>query len=133
MAAPPAVVGIDVANAPRATARRPTGARWAITNAETGMAALVVRLQALPPTLMGLEATGGYHRAGVAALAAAAWPAWGSIPARDVATARGPWANTAARETHVVAPFAAAVRPGPRPLPDVQTEERCALLARRRP
>jgi hypothetical protein len=36
------------------------------------MAALVVRLQALQPTLIVGEATGGDHRAVVAALAAAA-------------------------------------------------------------
>jgi transposase len=65
-------VGIDVAKAQLDIALRPTGERWTVPNDETGMAPLVGRLQAVQPTLMVLEATGGYHRAVVAALAAAA-------------------------------------------------------------
>jgi transposase len=65
------VVGIDVAKAQLDMALRPTGERWAVANDEAGMAALVARLQALLPTLIVLEATGGYQRAVVAALAAA--------------------------------------------------------------
>jgi transposase len=134
MSAPQYFVGIDVAKAPRDIALRPTGERWAVSNGETGSAALVVRLQALQPMLMGLEATGGYHRAVVAALAAAAWPlvVVNSRQVRDFAKAPGPWANTDALEARAVAHFAAAVRPAPRPLPDAQTEELRALLARRR-
>ena len=65
-------VGIDVAKAQRDSAGRPTGARWAVGHDAPGMAALVVRLQAVQPTLMVLEATGGSQRAVVAARAAAA-------------------------------------------------------------
>jgi transposase len=61
-----------VAKAPLDIALRPTGARWAVTNAAPGMAARVAWLQAAQPTLIVLEATGGSHRAVVAALAAAA-------------------------------------------------------------
>jgi transposase len=68
------VVGIDVAKAQLDMALRPTGERWAVANDEAGMAALVARLQALLPTLIVLEATGGYQRAVVAALAAAGLP-----------------------------------------------------------
>lgn len=60
-------VGVDGAKAQRDIALRPTGARWAVTNDETGIAALVTRLHAVQPTLIGLAATGGYHRAVVAA------------------------------------------------------------------
>ena len=83
MAAPPVFVGLDVAKAQLALALRPTGARGAVTNDETGMAALVVQLQALQPTLSGLEATGGYHRAVGAALGAAALPIVVVHPRRD--------------------------------------------------
>jgi transposase len=41
-------------------------------------------------------------------------------------------AKTDALDAHAVAHFAEAVRPVPRPLPDAQTEELRALLARRR-
>src|SRR5262245_28707904 len=93
-------VGIDVANAPLDSALRPTGERWAVQNEETGIAALVGRLQAVQPALMVLEATGGDHRAVVAALAAAAWPLVVVHPrqVRDFAKATGQLATTAALE-----------------------------------
>jgi transposase len=71
----------------------------------------------------------------VAALAAAAIPIVVVNPRqrRDVAKATGQLANTAALEARAVAPFAGAVRPTPRRLPDAQTEEWRARLARRRP
>ena len=74
MSATPCFVGIDVAKAQLDMALRPTDERWAVANDDAGIAALVARLQALPPTLIVLEATGGYQRAVVAALAAAGCP-----------------------------------------------------------
>jgi transposase len=84
--------------------------------------------------LIVLEATGGYHRAVVAALAAAALPLVVVNPrqVRDFAQATGQLAKTDKLDARAVAPVAEAVRPAPRPLPDTQTEERRALLARRR-
>jgi transposase len=125
---------MDVAKAQLDIALRPPGARWTVMNDETGMAALVVQLQAMQPTLMVLEATGGYHRAVVAALAAAALPIVVVNPrqVRDCAKAPGQLAKTDPLEARAVAHFAEAVRPVPRPLPDAQTEELRAVLARRR-
>lgn len=99
------------------------------------MAALVARLQALLPTLMVLEATGGYQRAVVAALAAARLPVAVVNPrqARDFAKATGQLAKTDALDARALAQFAEAVRPPPRPLADAQADELRALLARRRP
>jgi transposase len=127
-------VGIDVAKAQLDIALRPMGERWAVPNDETGIAALVGRLQAVQPTLIVLEATGGYHRAVVAALAAAALPLVVVNPrqVRDFAKATGQLAKTDALDARAVAHFAEAVRPALRPLPDAQTEELRALLARRR-
>jgi transposase len=127
-------VGIDVAKAHLDIALRPTGERWAVTNEETGIAALVTRLQTAQPTLIVLEATGGYHRAVVAALVAAALPVVVVNPrqVRDFAKATGQLAKTDALDARAVAHFAEAGRPAPRPLPDAQTEELRALLARRR-
>ena len=71
MATPQLFVGVDVAKAQLDVALRPTGERWAVANDDAGIAALVARLQAVQPTLIVLEATGGYQRAVVAALAAA--------------------------------------------------------------
>jgi transposase len=74
MSAPQLFVGVDVAKAQLDIAVRPTGERWAVANDDAGMATLVARLQAIQPTLMVFEATGGYQRAVVAALAATGLP-----------------------------------------------------------
>ena len=58
MSATPYFVGIDVAKAQLDIALRPSGERWTVTNDDAGIAALVARLQAVPPTLIVLEATG---------------------------------------------------------------------------
>jgi transposase len=135
MSATPCVVGIDVVQAQLDIALRPTGERWAVAHDDVGMAALVAQLQAMPPTLIVLEATGGYQRAVVAALAAAGLPVAVVNPrqARDLAKATGQLANTHALDARAFAHVAEAVRPTPRPLPDAQAGELRALLARRRP
>lgn len=127
-------VGIDVAKAQLDIALRPMGARWALTNDDTGSAALVTQLQAVQPVLIVLEATGGYQRAVVAALAAAALPVVVVNPrqARNFAKATGQLAKTDALDARALAHFAEVIRPTPRPVSDVQTEELRALLARRR-
>jgi transposase len=134
MSQPQLFGGLDVATAQLDMAVRPTGDRWAVTHEETGIAALVAPLQTRAPTLMVLEATGGDQRAVGAALAAGL-PVVVVNPrqARDVAQATGQLAKTDGRDARTVAHVAAAVRPPPRPLPDAPTEERRALLARRRP
>jgi transposase len=135
MSAPPCFVGIDVAKAQLDIALRPTGERWGVVNDDAGIAALVARLQDLQPTLIVLEATGGYQRAVVAALAAAGLSIAVVNPrqARDFAKATGQLAKTETLDARALAPFAEAVRPTPRPLPDAQADELRALLARRRP
>ncbi len=116
-------------------ALRPTGERWAVANDDAGMAPLVARLQAVQPTLLVCEATGGYQRAVVAALAATGLPVAvvNPRPARDCANATGPLAKTDALEARALAHVAEAVRPTPRPLPDAPADALRALLARRRP
>jgi transposase len=134
MSTPPLFVGIDVAKAQLDIALRPTGERWAVANDDTEIAALVARLQAVHPTLIVLEATGGDQRAAVAALVAAGLPVAVVNPrhARDFAKATGQLAKTDPLDARALAHFAEAVRPTPRPLPDAQAEELRALLARRR-
>jgi transposase len=134
MSAPHLCVGMDVATAHLDMAVRPSGERWAVATDAPGMAALVVRRQAVPPPLMVLDATGGYQRAVVAALAAATVPVVVVNPRQvwDFAKATGQLANTDALAARAVAHVAEAVRPTARPLPDAQTEERRALVAWRR-
>jgi len=127
-------VGLDVAKAHLDMALRPAGTRWTVANDDAGIADLVTQLQGVCPTLMVLEATGGLQRTAVAALTAAALPVVVINPrqARDVAKATGQWATPDALDARALAPCAEAMRPEPRPVPDAQTEERRALLARRR-
>lgn len=68
----PGFLGMEVAQAPLDRAVRPSGARWTVPHAAAGVAPLVAQGQALPPTLMVLEATGGLERAATAAVEARA-------------------------------------------------------------
>src|SRR6266699_5642039 len=131
----PCFVGIDVAKAQLDIALRPAGERWAVPNDASGIAPLVDRLQALHPTLIVLEATGGLERAATAALAAAGLPVVVVNPrqARDFARATGQLAKTDALDARALAHFADVIRPTPRSLPDAQTQELRALLGRRQP
>src|SRR4029450_5593289 len=127
-------VGLDGAQAQLDIAVRPTGERWAVINEEAGITGLGARLHAVGPALSVLEATGGYQRAVVAALAAAGLPVVVVNPrqGRDFGKARGQRAKTDVLDARALAHFADAVRPAPRPWPDAQTEELRALRARRR-
>src|SRR2546426_841405 len=63
-------VFVDVAKAELVVALRPGGESWTVTNDETGILRLLQRLRPQAPALVVFEATGGYERAAVAALAA---------------------------------------------------------------
>jgi transposase len=127
-------VGIDVARASLDIATRPTGEGWHVGNDSTGISALVARLQAIEPTLIVLEATGGLEVAVLAALGSVGLPAVAVNPrqVRDFAKAVGKLAKTDALDAQVLAHFADAVRPAVRPLPDAATRELSALVTRRR-
>src|SRR5262245_33181812 len=131
----PCFVGIDVAKAQWDIAVRPAGERWTVPHDADGVVTLVERWQALHPTLMVLEATGGLERSATAALATAGLPVVLVHPrqARACARATGPWATTEAVDARALAHCADVIRPTPRPLPDPQTQARRALLSRRQP
>jgi transposase len=134
MVSPHVFVGIDVAKAHLDIALRPTGARWTVANDDAGIAALVTQLQGVKPPLIVLEATGGLQRPVVAALTIASLPVVVVNPrqVRDFAKATGQLAKTDALDARALAHFAEAIRPTPRPVPDAQTADLRALLARRR-
>ena len=129
----PCFLGIDVAKAQLDIAVRPSGECWAVPNDASGVAALVDRVQALQPTLIVLEATGGLERAVTSALATAGLPVVvvNPRPVRDFARATGQLAKTEALDARALAHCADVIRPTPRPLPDAQTQELRALLGRR--
>jgi transposase len=133
-AVPTAYVGIDVAKDNLDVHVRPTGRAFRVAHDEAGFAALLVQLQDLQPTALVLEATGGYEVPVVAALAAAglAPAVVNPRPVRRFAEGVGRRAKTDALDAAVLAHFAAAVRPEPRPVPDADARALGELLARRR-
>jgi transposase len=126
-------VGIDVAKTHLDVAIE-GGQYWRVATDEEGISGLVHELRGLHPTLVVLEATGGYERGVTAALADAGIPVAVVNPrqVRDFAKATGQLAKTDALDARVLAHFAATVQPEPRGLADTQAEELRDLLTRRR-
>jgi transposase len=127
-------IGIDVAKATLDIATLPSGETWTVPNDAAGLQELLPRLLALTPTLVVLEATGGFESTAVAALAQAGVPVVVANPrqVRDFAKALGRLAKTDALDAGILAEFAQRVRPEPRPLPDETTQVLDSLLTRRR-
>jgi transposase len=127
-------IGVDVAQRTLELAVRPSGERWQVANTPAGIAEVVGRLQALAPTLVVLEATGGLEVPLLAALGAAGLAVAAVNPrqVREFARATGKLAKTDALDAQVLAHFAEAVRPPVRPLPDAATQALGALVTRRR-
>ncbi|MGH7524381.1 MAG: IS110 family transposase [Gemmatimonadales bacterium] len=127
-------IGIDVSKATLDIASLPDGESWSVTNDDPGLAELAPRLLALAPSLVVLEATGGFESPAVAALAKAGLPVVVVNPrqVRDFAKAMGRLAKTDALDAAMLAAFAQRVRPAPRPLPDEAAQLLESLVTRRR-
>lgn len=127
------VVGMDVSQDTVDVAVQP-GTAFQIANDEPGVAKAVARLQALEPTLIVLEATGGLEVPLARALAAVGLPVVVVNPrqVRDFARATGQLAKTDRLDAQILARFGEAIRPPIRPVPDEQTQALAALVARRR-
>ena len=126
-------VGVDVSKAQLDIAVRPEG-RFAAANDEKGIATTVERLRQMQPTVVVLEATGGFEVPLASALATAGVPVVVVNPrqVRDFAKASGILAKTDLLDAQILAHFAAVMRPVPRPLPDEETQALGAIVARRR-
>ncbi len=83
------------------------------------------------PVLVLLEATGGFERAVVGALAAAGLPVAVVNPrqVRDFARATGRLAKTDRIDAGILARFAEAIRPACKPLPDEEIRALQGILA----
>jgi transposase len=127
-------IGIDVAKDRLDVHVRPSGEAFAVARDGEGLAVLVARLEALQPTAIVLEATGGFERTVAAALAAAKLPLSVVNPRqiRDFARATGKLAKTDALDAAAIAHFAEAVRPELRPIPDAQAQALGEMVTRRR-
>jgi transposase len=127
-------VGIDVSKDRLDVAVRPSGEKFVVERNPAGLESLAVRLQALSPRVIALEATGGFETVVAAALSAAGLPIVVVNPAqvRAFAKALGQRAKTDPIDAAVIAHFAEATKPEPRPLPDEATRLLADLVARRR-
>lgn len=127
-------VGIDVAKDRLDVAVRPSGEAFVVERNAAGLEALAERLKRLAPHLVALEATGGFETVAAAALAGAGLPVVIVNPAqiRAFAKAIGQRAKTDPIDAAVIAHFAEATRPEPRPLPDAETRLLADLVTRRR-
>lgn len=128
------VIGIDVAKAHLDVAALPPDLTLTrVPNDDVGIDALVATLTARRPTLIVLEATGGWETQVATALALAGLPVAVVNPkhVRDFARATGQLAKTDALDAAILALFAERVRPTPRRLPDAAEADLRALVTRR--
>lgn len=129
-------LGIDISKDELVVVREGVTGSRVYRNDERGHSDLVKELtkkDATPPSMIVLEATGGYERGVVAALGAARLPVVVVNPrhVRDFAKATGKIAKTDQIDARVLADFGAMVKPELKALPSEEEEELRALLARR--
>lgn len=127
-------VGIDVSKRQLDLAVWGESDIWRYGNDESGIPKVVKQLKELAPTLIVLEASGGWEMTVVAELAFAELPAVVVNPTRvrDFARATGQWAKTDKLDALMLARFAQAIRPEVRPLRNEQEAYLAALVTRRR-
>jgi transposase len=127
-------IGIDVAKDRLDVHVRPAGETFTVARDGEGIDELAKRLGAVAPTLIVLEATGGFETIVTAGLAAAGLPVVVVNPRqiRDFARATARLAKTDTLDAAVIAHFAEAVKPPVRPLADPQARLLGELMARRR-
>lgn len=127
-------VGIDISKSWVDVHVRPDGTAFRCGTDAEGLNDLVRRLKPLAPTLVVMEASGGYESI-VAVSLAEAGLAVAIVNPRQVkrfGEAIGKFAKTDAIDAAVIAHFAEAVRPPARALPDASMVQLQELLGRRR-
>ena len=127
-------VGIDVSKDRLDVHVRPSGEAFAVARDGKRLEELIERLRSLTPTLIAVEATGGFETIVAAAIGGASLPLVVVNPAqvRHFAQAVGKRAKTDPIDAAVIARFAEAVKPEPRPLPDEAARLLAELVGRRR-
>jgi transposase len=127
-------VGIDVSKAWLDVAVHKETTFFRVKKNDRGIAKLLEQLAEMQPTLIVLEATGGFEKMVVFELAHAGMPVVVTNPRRVRAFARstGQLAKTDKLDAGVLAHFGFAIRPEPRALPGEDEEQLTGLLTRRR-
>ena len=130
----PVFIGIDVSKAWVDVAVRPTGEAWRVDQDQAGVEALVLRLQAMRPQCIVMEATGGYEAPIAAALGAAGLPVAVVNPrqVRDFARSQGKLAKTDRLDAAVIAHFGQASGVTGQALRSPEARALEGLVARRR-
>lgn len=128
------VVGIDVSKRKLDVYALPAGDIYEVDRNADGLAGLISRLSCLEPSLVAIEATGGYETVVSASLATAGLPVVIVNPTqvRHYAKALGKRAKSDRIDAEVIARFAAATKPQVRALPDAAAQLLSALVTRRR-
>jgi transposase len=127
-------VGIDVSKAWLDVVVEPQERTWRVDNTGTGIAILVKRLGKLNPTLIVVEATGGYEARLVEALCSANLPVARVNPGRVRKFAQGMnWlAKTDRIDARLLARFGEKANPRLTQLPSEQEKRLAALVKRRK-
>ena len=125
-------VGIDVAKHSLEVAVHPTGATWTVPRTRGGLRRLRADLMARQPTRIVLEATGGYERRVVAALAGLPVVVVNPRQTHHFARALGLLAKADRLDARMLARFAAEVRPPLRPAPSKAVQHLRVLVRERR-
>jgi len=127
-------IGIDVSKATLDIATWQPQQSWQVSNTTEGIEKLLQGLKKYSSSLVVIEATGGYERLVVAELVTANIPVSVINPkrARDFARSVGQLAKTDKIDARLLAHYAQAVRPRPRPLRTEDEERLSALMSRRR-
>jgi transposase len=126
-------VGIDIAKSSFEVAIHNQVEQFSFTNDEKGIRQAIEQIKKLLPSLVVLEATGGYELNLAAALSVAALPMVVANPrqVRDFARATGRLAKTDAIDARVLAHFAASIKPEIRPFHDEALQALKDLVTRR--
>jgi transposase len=127
-------VGIDVSKDRLDVHVRPSGEAFAVPRDGAGLEGLAAKLRELAPALVVLEATGGFEAVVAAAIAGVGLPLAIVNPAqvRAFGRATGRLAKTDRLDAALIARFAEAVGPEPRPVASEQAQALAELVARRR-
>jgi len=126
-------VGIDVSKNFLDIAVLPTGKNWRTPNEETAFISLFEALSSFKPSLIVLEATGGYERAVVNALEQAQLPVVVINPrqGRDFAKALGKLAKTDRIDATILALYGRRISPPKRPTVPQYVKDLQSLVRRR--
>ena len=127
-------VGIDVGKAKLDVHILGSGEEWQVRNDAEGICQLADSLEQLSPTLIAVEATGGYERLMVVQLSAGGLPITVVNPTRvrRFADGLGQLAKTDEIDARMIAQFASVTRPPVRALKSEEEEHLGELLDRRR-